>query len=72
MTSRGSRSIKQSVNRREQKRYSPSMKAPGDGKISKAVGNADVFGAERHASKFADAMSKYGGGAIEATTKSKR
>lgn len=72
MSSKGSRSIKQPISRREQKSYSPSMKAPGDGKISKAVGNADVFGAERHASKFADAMAPYGGSAVEATTKSKR
>lgn len=53
--------MKVSVSTKGLKRNDPSMDAPGMGDVVRPLGNANVYGADRHASKFADAMAPFGG-----------
>jgi len=66
----GSRSIKESIRKGSQKRYNPSMHAPGDGSVRVGYGTpGNVYGGDRSAIKFADAQAPIGGPAKQESSR---
>ncbi len=65
----GNRGKAETISKKGLAKNNPSMHAPGDGSIRRPEGNANVFGSERHASKFADAQSNIGGAAKDESSR---
>lgn len=65
----GNRGKGVAISKKSLSKNAPSMHAPGDGSVRRPIGNANVFGGERHASAFADAQSNIGGAAKDESSR---
>lgn len=61
---RGKAGMGESITIRGMRKYAPSMKVPGDGKVETPLKRFDNLGGARSAAHFADAMSSIGGRAV--------